>query len=140
MLSKSALSAVKAFTFLAEQPGREPVGAQKIAEEISAPSNYLGKLLQSFAREGLVISQKGLGGGFRLARPADRITLLEVVEPIDRVARWEGCFLGRNSCNSDNPCAVHHDWKRVRDSYLDFLRRTTIADLAREPDLLVKAS
>ena len=70
MLSKTGLHAVRAIVALARLPGGAYAGAGRIAQEISAPQNYLGKLLQSLADEGLVESQKGLGGGFRLARSA----------------------------------------------------------------------
>ncbi len=130
MISKTALSVVKALTYLAEQPAGARVGAAAIAEKIGAGQNYLGKILQSLTREGLVESQKGLWGGFKLARDPRTITLYDVVEPIDRVSRWEGCFMGRDTCGSESPCAVHHRWGVVRDAYKAFLKETTIADLA----------
>jgi Rrf2 family iron-sulfur cluster assembly transcriptional regulator len=78
----------------------------------------------------LVESQKGKGGGFRLTRSPASIWLIEVIEPIDRVSRWSGCFLARGRCSDDSPCAVHHRWAEVREVYLSFLTQTTIADLA----------
>jgi Rrf2 family protein len=107
----------------------------RIAKEIGAPQNYLGKLLQALAREGLVESQKGLGGGFRLARDARQISLIDVVEPLEHVSRWSGCILGRSECADANPCAIHNRWKTVRDAYLHMLRRTTIAELVAKGEL-----
>ncbi|MDX9856661.1 MAG: Rrf2 family transcriptional regulator [candidate division Zixibacteria bacterium] len=130
MISKTGISAAKALAVLAKIPDREYAGSAAIAKEIGAPQNYLGKLLKALASEGLVESQKGFGGGFRLARPAAKISLFDVVEPIDKVSRWGNCFLGNGRCNEHDPCAVHDRWKRVREEYLGFLRETTIADLA----------
>ncbi len=129
MISKTALSVIKALTYLAEQPVGTRVGAAAIAEKTGAGQNYLGKILQSLTREGLVESQKGLWGGFKLARDPHTISLYDVVEPIDQVNRWEGCFMGRDSCGSGSPCPVHHRWGAVRDAYIAFLKETTIADL-----------
>src|SRR5262245_28197047 len=95
MITKSGVHAVRAMVALAKLPEDTYAGAARIAKEIGAPQNYLGKLLQALAREGLVESQKGLGGGFRLARTPRRISLLDVVEPIEHVSRWSGCILGR---------------------------------------------
>lgn len=131
MLSRTALHAVKAVAALARRPG-ENQGAAAIAERVGAPPNYLGKLLQNLAVHGLVVSQKGLGGGFRLARPPEEITLYDVVEPIDHVSRWEGCFLGNGACTPETPCAMHDRWQRVREAYLELLRSTSIADLAKK--------
>jgi len=130
MISQTAKHALAALTVLAELPEGQYAGAGEIAGDIDAPRNYLGKLLQTLAGEGLVESQKGKGGGFRLARSPASISLIEVVEPIDRVSRWSDCFLGRGRCSDESPCAVHDRWADVRDVYLDFLRQTTIADLA----------
>jgi len=130
MISRTAKHALAALTALGELSNGQYAGAGEIAGEIDAPRNYLGKLLRTLADEGLVESQKGKGGGFRLARSPDSISLIDAVEPIDRVSRWSDCFLGRGRCSDEGPCAVHDRWAKVRDTYLSFLRETTIADLA----------
>ncbi len=130
MLSKTALHALHAVAQLAELPEGQFRGATSIAEEIGAPANYLGKLLQSLAQEGIVYSQKGIGGGFRLARKASSISLYDVVEPIDHISKWSGCFMGRKQCSPDHPCAMHVRWARVRDEFFSMLKESTVADIA----------
>lgn len=131
MISKTGLHALKALAELAKLPDGSYAGAGHIAKEIGAPQNYLGKLLQTLAHEGLVVSQKGLGGGFRLAGNPKKTTLYDVIEPIEHVSRWNGCFLGKGTCSSKAPCAVHERWGVSRDAYLEFLKKTTIADLVK---------
>lgn len=141
MMSRTGIHALTALTALAELAPGAYAGAADIAERISAPRNYLGKLLQRLAETGLLESQKGKGGGFRLARDPHTITLYEVIEPIEHVSRWLGCFLGRAECSDCAPCAVHQRWGKIRDQYLDFLRETTLADLAaRRPPLSTGAT
>ncbi len=130
MISRTGIHALMALSNLAGLPEGRYAGAAEIAQEIGAPPNYLGKLLKTLADDGLVESQKGKGGGFRLARGPASISLYEVMEPIERVSRWSGCFLGHGQCGGGSPCAVHHRWGQVRDVYLQFLRETTVADLA----------
>lgn len=138
MLTKSGLHAIRAMAVLGKLSEGEYAGANRVAKEIEAPPNYLGKLLQTLARAGLVESQKGLGGGFRLARDSRKITLLDVVEPIEHLQRWTQCVLGRHECSDENPCVVHEPWKKVRCSYLGLLERTTVAALVKsgEPEQL----
>ncbi|NUP89313.1 MAG: Rrf2 family transcriptional regulator [Candidatus Sumerlaeia bacterium] len=131
MLSKTSTHAAKALILLARLPEGAYAGAAALAEEISAPRNYLGKMLQTLARSGLLVSQKGLNGGFRLARPAKKITLFDIVEPFDHVSHWSGCLLSRKACSLDSPCAAHSRWGPVRDSYLEFLHGVTLEDLAQ---------
>jgi Rrf2 family protein len=135
MLSKTAIHALHAVAQLAELPEGQFRGATSIAEQIGAPANYLGKLLQSLVQEGIVYSQKGIGGGFRLAKKASEVSLYDVVEPIDHISKWSGCFMGRERCSSEDPCSMHSRWAKVRDEYFLLLKESTIADIApnRQP-------
>jgi Rrf2 family protein len=135
MLSKTGLHAVRAMVALAGLPAGTFAGAARIAQEIGAPQNYLGKLLKTLAEQGLVESQKGLGGGFRLVRDPKKISLLDVVEPIEHISRWSGCILGRPACSDASPCAIHNRWKAVRHAYLHMLERTTLAELVGRGEL-----
>ena len=99
MLSKTGIHAVRALLTLARLPEGSFMGAAAIAKEIDAPQNYLGKLLQLMSREGLVFSQRGLGGGFCLARHPKDIALIDVVGPIEHLGRWSTCILGQKTCS-----------------------------------------
>lgn len=129
MLTKTSLQIVKALIELAKLPNGQSEGAASIAERINAPQNYLGKMLQNLSYEGLVISQKGFHGGFRLAKPASKITLFDIVNAIDDVSFWESCFLDRKPCPQQAPCAVHKRWGKVREAYMSFFKKTTLKDL-----------
>lgn len=133
MLSRSGVHAIRALVTLAPLPTGQYLGTSAIADRTGAPRNYLGKLLLTLSRRGIVESQKGLGGGFRLARGADKIMLHEVVESIEDIARWKECAFGGKPCSSEQPCAMHSRWTRVRDEYLSLLRTTSIAALAEGP-------
>jgi Rrf2 family protein len=130
MISKTGVHAALALTLMAQLKPGEYAGTVTIAKEIGAPQNYLGKLLNTLAGVGLLESQKGFGGGFRLARKSGDISLYDIIEPIDKVSRWSGCLLGKGSCTPNSPCAVHDRWKRVREEYMHFLKETTVEDLA----------
>lgn len=132
MISKSAIHALTALTLLAKLRKDEYAGAGAIAREIKAPQNYLGKLLQQLAGDDLVVSQKGYGGGFRLAKSAKKISLFDIVNKIDNLDRWGNCFLTNGECSDKEPCAVHDRWSRVREEYLQFLKSTSLNDLVEK--------
>ena len=131
MLTKTSKQLVRALVELARLPEGQWLGVGVIAARIKAPQNYLGKMLQGLASTGLVVSQKGLGGGFRLGKSAQDITLFDVVEPVEQVNVWSGCALGLKKCLDTSPCAVHYQWKKVKEQYLKFLKDTTILSLVR---------
>jgi Rrf2 family transcriptional regulator, iron-sulfur cluster assembly transcription factor len=130
MITKTGLHATLALTLLASLKPGEYAGAAQIAKTVGAPANYLGKMLKTLAAQGVLESQKGFGGGFRLAVPASKITLLDILGPIEKVERWGGCFLKRSKCSGNSPCAVHGRWSKIREDYLRFLENTTIEELA----------
>jgi Rrf2 family protein len=129
MLSRSCVHAIRAVVVLAGLPPDAYCGTTAIAESTGAPRNYLGKLLLQLSRRGLVESQKGLGGGFRLAMSPDRITLHDVVESIEDVTRWKECAFGGKQCTDETPCPLHDRWGAVRTAYLSLLKDTSIAEL-----------
>ena len=132
MISRTEVHALTALAALARIPNGGYAGTGEIAKVTGAPRNYLGKLLKVLGDEGLVESQKGKGGGFRLTRNPSSISLLEVMEPVGRVSRMTGCFLGRPQCSDSEPCTVHDKWIKTRTAYFEFLSGMTVADLARE--------
>ena len=129
MLSKSGMHAVRAMVVLAGHSSQRYCGTQSIAAITGSPRNYLGKILQQLSRNGLVESQKGLGGGFKLAREPKDITLYEIVDGLEDISRWSECILGNEQCSEENPCAIHPKWSSIRSAYLKLLRETSVADL-----------
>lgn len=129
MMSKTAVHAVKAVVALAELSEKGFQGTASLADRIGAPQNYLGKLLQTLARAGVVQSQKGLGGGFQLAKPPEQIRIFDIVDPIDHLSRWTGCLMGGALCAKDAPCSMHEGWAKAREAYLGMLESSTVADV-----------
>ena len=129
MISKTSLKIIKALLELAKLPVGQSEGVVRIAQRIKAPQNYLGKVLQSLARQGMVVSQKGKNGGFRLSKTPAEIRLYDVVSLLEDVNRWEGCFMGKSVCSEKTPCQAHKGWELARRTYINFLKNTTIADL-----------
>lgn len=134
MITKTGIYGIRAMLALAKLPSGESAGASRIADVVDVPQSYLSKLLQILVRDGLVSSQRGVGGGFQLARDAKAISLFDIVESLERIERWNGCFLGNAVCSDQSPCAMHPRWRDVQKSYLEMLRETSLADLTlREP-------
>lgn len=130
MLSQTSEHAIRAVLFLAQQPAGESVSADRVAQAIGAPANYLGKTLNTLARRGLLASARGPAGGFRLTRDAGQIALADVVDAVDdRPRAMTLCLLGNRPCHAATPCAAHARWSAVQESVRAPLRRTTIADL-----------
>jgi Rrf2 family iron-sulfur cluster assembly transcriptional regulator len=131
VLSQTAVYALRAALHLAEQEASDRLRVDDIAEELGVPRNYLSKILHALARDGVLSSSRGPGGGFELARPADEVTLEEIVQRFDGFPSGSSCLLGRPQCSEDDPCAAHERWKEASHALRAFFHETTLADLAR---------
>ena len=127
-LSSTAQQAIQAVLCIAGSTDGGPVRVAEIASVIGCPRNYLSKTLHLMTRAGVLRSERGPKGGFRLASPPDRITLAHVVAPFEPVGERR-CLIGRPTCGDANPCAAHHRWKKVAGGVDDFFNKTTIASL-----------
>lgn len=91
-LSQTAEYALRAVVYLAEHPN-EPQTNQQIADGCRMPAGYLAKVLQPLNKAGIVTAQRGLGGGYVLARSVDELTLLDVVGAVEPIQRIRSCPL-----------------------------------------------
>lgn len=137
MLSQTAEYALRAAIRLARPDRGAPVAVGDVARELDVPRNYLSKILHTLAREGVVESVRGPGGGFRLAGAPGAITLLEVVGIFDDLSPGRTCVLGRPECSDADPCPAHGRWAPVAEEIARFLRETTLADVAADADAAV---
>jgi len=129
VLSQTAEYALRALLYMAEHGDTAPYRVTALAETLRIPQNYLSKTMHLLARQGVLTSSRGKHGGFRLARPAHQIALLDVIRPFDQMEARRQCLLGRPTCSDATPCAAHARWKDLADRTLTFFRDTTLADI-----------
>ena len=131
MISRTSEYAIRALAFLGSRDGRPWMLARDIATELGMPPPFLGKVLQTMTAAGLLESQRGRGGGFRMLRDPESVTLLEIVEPLDRLSARKLCLLGQKLCGDEHACPLHDAWQRTKTSFLSALAKTTLADVER---------
>jgi Rrf2 family transcriptional regulator, iron-sulfur cluster assembly transcription factor len=132
LFSRSAEYAIRALVQLAELDDTDHYAMVKsVAAQTGIPSHFLAKILQIVARQGLLISSKGPTGGFRLSRPPVEISLLDIVDSIDGLGQYERCLAGHEHCTDPTLCALHDSSEELRSRIMDYLERTSLADLVK---------
>ncbi|MBI2955745.1 MAG: RrF2 family transcriptional regulator [Acidobacteria bacterium] len=131
LFSRPCEYAIRALADLARQPRGRLVPVEEVARREGLAGPFLSRIFYQLARAGLLLSRKGPGGGFQLARPASEIRLQEIVAAIDGLDGWRQCVLGLPQCNEEAPCPLHPMWKRVREEILGYSEKVTLAELAR---------
>ncbi len=129
-ISRSSEYAIRALTFLARQEDKDRFFlARDMAQELSIPAPFLGKVLQPLVSRGLLISQRGRRGGFKLAQEPKDITLFHIVDAEDHLGKPRVCFLGQAECNDERACPMHEYWKVKYENFLNQLNSTSLLDL-----------
>ena len=131
MLSRSSEYAIRALAYLAAQKTRPWLLSRQIAEELGMPPPFLAKILQTLAGVGILESQRGRGGGFKLLKRPEALSLYEIVEPFDHLGHRTLCVLGQKLCGDEHACPLHHAWKSSRTTFLNALEQTSLADVER---------
>ena len=126
--------AIRTMAYLARAPSDERVQVKEIAEAEAIPAPILAKVLQQLARSNLVDSFKGPGGGFSLNRAPSVINLYEIFRVVDGVEDLDRCAVGLAECNDFAPCPLHDTWKSVRVHLLQYLKKTTLEEMAGAVD------
>lgn len=123
--------AVRAALDLARHWDGGPRKTREIAIAMDIPSGFLQQILADLVAEGLLQATAGPKGGYRLARPPEEITLLDIVERAEGDVALDRCILRGGSCDWIEVCPVHDTWSRAQHAFSAELRATTLADLAR---------
>jgi Rrf2 family protein len=82
-LSRTVSYALQAVILLAGEDSRQPVPCNRLAADGNLPERFLLQILRTLVSQGVLVSTRGVDGGYCLARPAEKISLLEVIEAID---------------------------------------------------------
>jgi len=131
ILSRPTTYAVRALIYLAKQDTTSPVLAPAIAEAERLPAPFLAKLLRKLSEARILSSSRGPGGGYKLAKSPDDITLQEIADLFEGISLAHECLLGYGVCSDETPCPVHKLWGPRKGYMRDFLAHTTIGELLR---------
>jgi Rrf2 family protein len=134
MLSQKARYAIRALSVLAELPPGEQAQIAGIADAARVPRKFLEQILVDLKKRGLVHSQRGKHGGYRLSRSADDIVLAEVIRTIDGPLALSPCasrmaYRKCDDCVDEATCAIRKVLLEVRDATADILEHRTLASM-----------
>jgi Rrf2 family protein len=112
----------------------DPDGYHKIREvtaDMMLPPRYTAQILALLARAGLAEARAGRGGGYRLSRRPEDISLLEVVEAAEGPLQPQRCTLRGGPCRWEDACPVHWAWSEAGDAFRRSLAAATLGSIAK---------
>ena len=119
MLSNTCKYGLRAIVYIAGKSNNGvKIGIKQISKDLDLPMPFLAKILQSLAKQKILLSSKGPNGGFSLSRPPRDIFLIEVVKAIDGEDVFSRCVMHNDNCKSIDEgkvaCALHGDYVKQR--------------------------
>jgi Rrf2 family protein len=117
--------------YLAKQPQGKIVSLAEISRAENLPEKFLAKIFQNLTRSGLIRSHRGAGGGFSLARPANKIMVKELLESIEGHICLAKCLSEMEDCDKKDICKLRKHLKKVQDYAIKIMTQNTLADLVK---------
>ncbi len=130
VITRATEYAIRTVIFLAKQPPGEIVLKKDICRTQEVTPAFLTKILQPLIKSGIVSSQRGVGGGFLLARDPSEITMLDLLEAEEGPLKLNHCLVDAGNCVRDAYCAAHQVWCEAQQEMTRVLRGQSIAELA----------
>lgn len=138
-ISTKGIYAIEAMLDLGMNSKSEVESLKNIAERRKISDKYLEQIIGVLRKAGLVISIRGAGGGYQLAKPADEITVLEILQSVESNLIPMDCIEDESECdNNSKTCAMRVFWKKVWDEFLGVTNNVTLKDLIEETEKYIK--
>ncbi len=134
MITKKSKYAIKALIYLAKQNPRIPVLIEEISKEERIPKKFLEAILLDLRKAGILGSKKGKGGGYYLLKPADEITMAEVMRLFDGAIALVPCVAHRyyeacDECIDEITCPIREVFRVIREQTVAMLKDNTFSEL-----------
>ena len=130
--------AIRCLLFLVEHRGRLATKSE-IAKAVDAPDLFVAKILQRLVKANVLVSVRGIHGGFSLAREPSAISLLDVLGASQTSLAFRPCVLNPKACALQETCPSRPVWVRIYENTIKELRQTTFDKLSRDHKVRLKA-
>ena len=129
-ITRQADYALRTVVYLAGKPPEYRSATNIIAREKQIPNSFLAKIISQLSIAGLISTTRGAHGGVCLARPANSISVLDVIEAIDGPIRMNECTANPSICPFIGECSMYDLWCNTRDELVTKLRETKLSQVA----------
>lgn len=111
-------------------PQHDGLSARQIAERASLGHATVSKLLKLLSNKALILSKRGIKGGYQLAKPATEITLVDIITAIEGEPALTECSLSPGHCHHENTCQLRSNWQLINRSILLALNKISLDEMA----------
>ena len=124
--------ALRSMLYICSKPYGFVFQISEISASNNIPENFLRKIIPLLNKAGILQSQRGIGGGISLLKPAEEITPLEIIEAVEGPIGLNKCLISSDFCSNERWCSVHVLWSEAQSKLKEMLSSKTLAQLAIE--------
>ncbi|HEY5715535.1 MAG TPA: SUF system Fe-S cluster assembly regulator [Psychromonas sp.] len=107
----------------------ETMSAASLARDVLLPLATVRKLLKILVKSGLLCSSLGKQGGYQLARPAEEISVAEIIDVLEGVITLTECSMGKGICRIEGNCEIRHNWQGLNQILQQSLRQVSLQEM-----------
>jgi len=130
-ITRQSEYAIRTLVEMAKHAADETLSTQAIALRQEIPADFLKKTVKLLILARLVTTQRGINGGLRLARPAEEISLLDIITAVDGPIALNVCLAEGNNCKNQNSCSISAALAKAQDAMVNELAKISLASLAK---------
>lgn len=105
--------------------------AKDLAKTLNIPYKFLSKIMTALVKADFILSIRGREGGYKLSRPASKITIMEIINNFNEFVEERKCLLGIGKCDSKNKCGLHDQWIKPKAMIKNMFKNTTLENLEK---------
>jgi len=134
IITRATEYAIRAVLYMSRQPTGQTIYKKDICKTQDITPAFLTKIFQPLIKDGIIGSQRGVGGGFFLTRPPAKITLFDIVTSQEGPVYLNQCLIEKGKCDRETFCPIHSAWSEIRTEFVVILTRYDFASLAARPE------
>jgi Rrf2 family protein len=132
VLSKASIYGIRALIYIKLYGNDKFVAIGNMSEKLGISFHFLTKILQSLKEKKLISSSQGPRGGVALAKPAEKIFLIDIIQILEGNKISNKCVLGLKGCGTETPCPIHDDWIKIMERTKKLYYSTSIKKLSEK--------
>ncbi len=131
LLSQTAHYALRAVYYLIANDNIKWHLTKDIAKSTKIPAPYLARILSNLAKNGILLSRTGMGGGFSINEKSIGVSLYEIINQFDNLENINDCVFGFGECCNDGKCILHDRWIDAKEQLVDAFKNITLGELKK---------
>lgn len=130
-ISANAQYGLRAMAYLAQNhASMRAIPAKEVSSSEKIPADYLEKIITKLEKAGLVVSKKGMRGGYSLGRPSGQIKISEIFNALEKPATKVKCIDAK--CSQEGTCLTKNLWCKMQSAVNNFLESVTLEDIIKD--------